>query len=63
MLRILNSREKEDLQRKGYMCEHLLCFYSMVSNQTALYNNNFPVFLNPFGEADVILFGLEDRTV
>jgi hypothetical protein len=32
----------------------------MVSCQTALYDNNFPVFLNPFGEADVILFGLED---
>jgi hypothetical protein len=31
----------------------------MVSDQTALYNDNFPVFLNKFGEADVILFGLE----
>jgi hypothetical protein len=30
----------------------------MVSNQTALYNDTFPVFLNNFGEADVILFGL-----
>ena len=62
MLRILDTREKEDMQKRGYMCEHLLCLYSMVSNQTALYDNNFPVFLNPFGEADVVLFGLEDRS-
>lgn len=61
MLQIVNAREKEKAQRRGYMCEHLLCFYSMVSSQTALYDNNFPVFLNPFGEADVILFGLENR--
>jgi hypothetical protein len=40
------------------MCEHLLCLYSMVSNQTAIYNDTYPVFLNNFGEADVILFGL-----
>ena len=40
------------------MCEHLLCLYSMVSNQTALYNEDFPVFFNSFREADVILFGL-----
>jgi hypothetical protein len=30
----------------------------MVSNQTALYNDTYPVFLNNFGEADVVLFGL-----
>lgn len=65
MLRILSKNEKEDAQRGGYMCEHLLCLYSMVSDQTALYNDHFPVFLNSYGEADVILFGLgkgkEDR--
>jgi len=65
MLRILGKNEKEDAQRRGYMCEHLLCLYSMLSDQTALYNESFPVFLNGFGEADAILFGLgeerEDR--
>jgi hypothetical protein len=30
----------------------------MVSDQTALYNEDFPIFLNRFGEADAILFGL-----
>lgn len=40
------------------MCEHLLCLYSMVSQNTYLYNNTFPVFLNSFGDADVVLFGL-----
>jgi len=37
----------------------------MVSNQTALYKDTFPVFINNFEETDVILFGLgkknEDR--
>jgi hypothetical protein len=61
MLQILTTREKEAAQRRGYMCEHLLCFYSMVSTQTALFDGNFPVFLNPCREADVILFGLDDR--
>jgi hypothetical protein len=61
MLVTLNKGEKEAFQRKGYMCEHLLCLYSMVSDQTFLYDNNFPVFLNGFGEADVVLFGLEKK--
>ncbi len=65
MLKILNKHEKEDAQKRGYMCEHLLCLYSMVSDRTALYNDTFPVFFNSFGESDVILFGLaktgEDR--
>ena len=30
----------------------------MVSDQTALYNDDFPIFLNGFGEVDAILFGL-----
>lgn len=58
MLRVLSKNEKEDAQRRGYMYEHLLCLYSMVSDRTALYNDDFPVFINDFGEADVILFGL-----
>ncbi len=61
MLQVLTTREKEAAQQRGYMCEHLLCFYSMVSDQTALYDGNFPVYLNPWGEVDVILFGLNDR--
>lgn len=58
MLRILSKKEKEEAQRRGYMCEHLLCLYSMVSDRTALYNDEFPVFVSDFGEADVVLFGL-----
>jgi len=61
MLRFLESNEKERLQRRGYMCEHLLCLYSMVSDRTALFGETFPVFLNPYDEADVILFGLGDK--
>ena len=63
LLRILNKNEKEELQRQGYMCEHLLCLYSMLSNQTALYDDTFPVFINNFREADVILFGLGMKNV
>lgn len=62
MLRVLSKNEKEDAQRRGYMCEHLLCLYSMVSDRTALYNDDFPVFISGFGEADVILFGLGKGT-
>ena len=58
MLRMLNKKEKEEVQRRGYMCEHLLCLYSMISEKTALYDEAFPVFLNSYGEADVILFNL-----
>lgn len=65
MLRILSRKEKEEAQRRGYMCEHLLCLYSMISDRTALYNDDFPVFMNGYEEADVVLFGLgkgdEDR--
>jgi hypothetical protein len=60
VLRTLDKHEKEEAQRKGYMCEHLLCLYSMLSDKTALYNNTFPVFLNRYGEVDIILFGLEN---
>jgi len=58
MLRFLTKKDKEELQRGGYMYEHLLCLYSQLSNQTALYKEDFPVFLNNYGEADVILFGI-----
>ena len=61
MLLFLTNEEKEKMQTKGYMSEHLLCLYSMTSNKTALYNNNFPVYLSDYDEADVILFGLTDR--
>ncbi|MDH5482825.1 MAG: hypothetical protein OEY22_08105 [Candidatus Bathyarchaeota archaeon] len=64
MFRILSKKDKESLQRKGYIYEHLLCLYSSVSDTTALYNN-FPIFFNSFGEADIILYGFgeekEDR--
>jgi hypothetical protein len=58
MLSFLDTSEKEDLQKRGYMFEHLLCFYSVFSEKTALYDKNFPVYFNPNNEADVILFGL-----
>jgi len=58
MLRVLSKDEKEEFQRRGYMCEHLLCLYSMVADQTFLYNDDFPVFVSSFGEADIVLFGL-----
>ena len=61
MLRFITQQEKEELQRQGYMCEHLLCLYSMISARTALLNNNFPVFFNSFREADVVLFGFGDK--
>jgi len=61
MLQILSKNEKEDAQKRGYMCEHLLCLYSMTSQRTALYNDDFPVYLNGFGEVDVILFGLRRK--
>jgi len=60
MLRFLNKSEKEDLQKRGYMCEHLLCLYSMISDRTALCNESFPVFFNREGETDVILFGISE---
>ena len=61
MLLFLTTEEKEKVQRKGYMFEHLLCLYSMASYKTALYNNNFPVYLSGYNEADIILFGLENK--
>ena len=39
------------------MCEHLLCLYSMVSEVMTLFNDNYPVIINQYDEADVILFG------
>ncbi len=61
MLRHLNNQEIEAFQRKGYMCEHLLSLYSIIAQYTALLDDNFPVFVNGFKEADVIFFGLKDR--
>jgi hypothetical protein len=53
--------EKEAAQKKGYMCEHLLCLYSMTANRTALYNHNYPVYFSGYEEVDVILFGLAEN--
>lgn len=61
MLRFLERSEIEDAQKDGYMFEHVLCLYSAVAYKTALYNDNFPVFIGQYDEADVILFGLRDR--
>ena len=61
MLRFLEKPEIEDAQKEGYMCEHVLLLYSTVAYQTALYNDNFPVFIGRYDQADVILFGLKDR--
>lgn len=58
MLKILTKKDKELLQRRGYMYEHLLCLYSVVSDTTALYEEAYPVFVNSYGEADVVLFSL-----
>ena len=57
MLQILDDTEKEKLQKKGYMIEHLLCLYSMVVEKTYIYDDCYPVFFSNFGEADVTLFG------
>ena len=59
-LRFLKKSEIEDAQKEGYVCEHLLCFYSTVAYRTALYDDDFPVFISRYDEADVILFGLKD---
>jgi hypothetical protein len=61
LFEVLSREDKESLQRKGYIYEHLLCLYSAVSDKTILYNSDFPVFLNGFGEADAILYGFRDR--
>lgn len=60
-IQYLINEEKEQLQKRGYMCEHLLSFYSMTSDKTALFDGNFPVYFGSHGEADVILFGLRDE--
>jgi len=61
VLLFLSNNDKEKMQKKGYMSEHLLCLYSMASDRTALYDNNFPIYLNSMNEADIILFGLADK--
>jgi len=63
MLRFLSDAEKEKTQRRGYMCEHLLCWYSMTSDKTALWDEDFPVYFSGYGEVDFILFGLSGREV
>lgn len=63
MLRFLSDMEKEKAQRRGYMCEHLLCWYSMSAERTALYNDDFPVYFSGYDEADIILFGLANTEV
>jgi len=61
VLKFLTKAEKERLQKKGYMGEHLLCLYSMVCEKTALYNDNFPIYFNGYDEVDIILFGLSNK--
>ncbi len=61
MFEIMTKKDKESLQRKGYIYEHLLCFYSGVADTTILYNANYPVFINSFKEADAIFYGFEDE--
>jgi hypothetical protein len=61
MFEILSKKDKESLQRKGYIYEHLLCLYSGVSDTTVLYNADFPIFINGFREADAILYGFGDE--
>ncbi|MFX1266177.1 MAG: hypothetical protein ACFFH0_12395 [Promethearchaeota archaeon] len=63
MLLFLSDEEKEKLQKIGYLCEHLLCFYSMAADRTALFDGNFPVYFSSYNDVDVILFGLEDKSV
>jgi hypothetical protein len=63
VLLFLSNEEKEKIQKIGYMCEHLLCLYSMTSDRTALFDGNFPVYFSNYNDADVILFGLEDKSV
>lgn len=61
MYKILSKEDKEALQKKGYIFEHLLCLYSSVSDTTVLYNADFPIFINGFGEADAILYGFREQ--
>ncbi len=63
MLRCLNKQEINSFQQKGYMCEHLLSLYSIIAQQTALLDDNYPVFINGFREADLIFYGLKNRNV
>jgi hypothetical protein len=61
MLHFLSDEEKEAAQKIGYMCEHLLCLYSMTANRTALYNRNYPVYFSGYEEVDLVLFGLTEN--
>lgn len=59
-LRLLSKSEKEEVQKRGYMCEHLLCLYSVLVDQTALYDDNLPFFQSD-SEADVVLYGFKKK--
>jgi len=63
LLRFLDDWEKEEEQKRGYMYEHLLCLYSSAGYRTALYGETYPVFVNKYGDTDVILFGLRENSV
>jgi hypothetical protein len=63
LLRFLEKHEKEEEQKRGYMYEHLLCLYSLAGYRTALYGETYPVFINKYGEVDVVLFGLRENGV
>ncbi len=45
------------------MYEHLLCLYSSAGYRTALYRETYPVFINKYGDVDVVLFGLRENSV
>jgi hypothetical protein len=62
-LRFLKKQEKEEEQKKGYMYEHLLCLYSSAGYRTALYSETYPVFINNYGETDLVLFGLRENNI
>jgi hypothetical protein len=63
LLRFLENWEKEEEQKRGYMYEHLLCLYSSAGYKTALYGDTYPVFINKYGDTDVILFCLRENSV
>jgi len=62
-LRFLDDWEKEEEQKRGYMYEHLLCLYSSAGYRTTLYRETYPVFINKYGEVDIVLFGLREHSV
>lgn len=63
MLRFLSEANKDEGQKRGYMCEHLLSWYSMPSEKMAILNDDFPVYLSGYDEADLVLFGLSKTEI